>query len=204
MLQNMWPPINKVMSNLSISFVCLLVSSLCLCLALTPCPSLSLCSLLSTSLLSTLCSHRSGHIQCTHNLETPIHGCFNDNIMAAGLFFHICWLLWLISECFLFTFVYTDQKDQSRKRVNNFTLTFKIIHWLISQSEGHQFYCTSSSDIYFPWFEYVLTVTEATVARGENHFHYESIAVIWVCNISCNALYKQYKTAHRDVAVALL
>lgn len=39
-----------------VSFVCLLVSSLCLCLALTPFPSLSLCSLLST-----LFSHRSGH-----------------------------------------------------------------------------------------------------------------------------------------------
>lgn len=49
-----------------VSFVCLLVSSLCLCLALTPFPSLSL-SL--CSLLSTLFSHHSGHVQCTHNLN---------------------------------------------------------------------------------------------------------------------------------------
>lgn len=97
-----------------VSFVCLLVSSLCLCLALTPFPSLSLCL---CSLLSTLFSHHSGHVQCTHNLN-------DSNTWTFQRLHHRRWvvspylLIALVNfrMFFLFTFVYTDQKDQSKKK----------------------------------------------------------------------------------------
>lgn len=92
-----------------VSFVCLLVSSLCLCLALTPFPSHSLS-------LSALCCPLYFLIVVVTILMTPIHGHFRDYITDAELFFHICWSLWLISECFFIYFcIYTDQKDQSKK-----------------------------------------------------------------------------------------
>lgn len=69
-----------------VSFVCLLVSSLCLCLALTPFPSLSLSALCCPLYFLIIVVM----FNALTILMTPIHGRFRDYITDAGLFFHIC------------------------------------------------------------------------------------------------------------------